>query len=71
MTAIYKLAKCYTQTNMDDKAYLPPTEQLKVGLSRYFQTVEQHRDAFAALNLPLARIGGLVSGRRSGQRIGR
>lgn len=28
---------------------LPPTEQLKTGLSRYFETVEQHRDAFAAV----------------------
>lgn len=28
---------------------LPPTEQLRVGLDRYFRTVEQHRDAFAAV----------------------
>ena len=28
---------------------LPPTEQLQVGLNRYFTTVEQHQDAFAAV----------------------
>jgi len=52
---------------VDPDPALPPTEQLRVGLDRYFATVEEHPEAYAALRRAAAadvEIGEIVEAQR-------